>query len=150
MSGRNNGSGFVAAIIVVGFILCVSLVMDASTPKCIKSDCDNEQAEGSNYCYLHKLYSGSSSYKSKSSGYSSSTNSSSGSSSSTKYKSSSSSKSTGTSKSLGKSNYSSNPYTSYDEGYDSVYDDEDYDWDRYYRDDDYADGVDDAMDELGW
>lgn len=39
---------------------------------------------------------------------------------------------------------------SYDEGYEDVYLNDDYDWERYYRDDDYAAGVDDAMDELDW
>ena len=39
-------------------------------------------------------------------------------------------------------------YASYDSGYDSIYDDGDYDWDRYQKDKDYADGVDDAMEEL--
>lgn len=29
-----------------------------------------------------------------------------------------------------------------------MYDDDDYDMDRYYKDDDYARGVDDAMDDL--
>ena len=38
-------------------------------------------------------------------------------------------------------------YNSYDDGYDSIYDDGDYDDYRYDRDSDYADGVDDAMDE---
>ena len=38
----------------------------------------------------------------------------------------------------------------YDEGYEDVYENEDYDWDRYWSDDEYADGVDDAMDELDW
>lgn len=38
---------------------------------------------------------------------------------------------------------------SYDQGYEDVLDNEDYDWDRYERDDDYAMGVDDALDELG-
>lgn len=42
----------------------------------------------------------------------------------------------------------SNPYASYDSGYDSIYDDGDYDWNRYQKDKDYADGVDDAMEEL--
>ena len=42
----------------------------------------------------------------------------------------------------------SNPYASYDSGYDSIYDDGDYDWNRYQKDRDYADGVDDAMEEL--
>ena len=41
-----------------------------------------------------------------------------------------------------------NPYNSYDDGYDDIYMDDDYDYDRYYKDRDYADGVDDAMDDL--
>ncbi len=41
-------------------------------------------------------------------------------------------------------------YNSYDSGYDDVYDNDDYDWDRYQSDSDYAAGVDDAMDELDW
>ena len=36
----------------------------------------------------------------------------------------------------------------YDDGYEAVYEDGDYDMDRYYDDDDYASGVDDAMDDL--
>ena len=40
-------------------------------------------------------------------------------------------------------------YDSYDDGYDDIYTDGDYDYDRYDRDSDYADGVDDAMDEYG-
>jgi len=40
-------------------------------------------------------------------------------------------------------------YDSYDDGYDDIYMDGDYDYDRYDRDSDYADGVDDAMDEYG-
>lgn len=40
-------------------------------------------------------------------------------------------------------------YDSYDDGYDDIYMDDDYDYDRYDRDSDYADGVDDAMDEYG-
>ena len=34
------------------------------------------------------------------------------------------------------------------DGYDDIYMDDDYDYDRYYKDSDYADGVDDAMDDL--
>lgn len=41
-------------------------------------------------------------------------------------------------------------YESYDEGYEAIYEDEDYDDERYQNDPDYADGVDDAMDELDW
>ena len=36
---------------------------------------------------------------------------------------------------------------SYDSGYDAVMDDDDYDWDRYQNDVDYASGVDDAMED---
>ena len=53
----------------------------------------------------------------------------------------------GTSK---RSSKKKNYYNSYDDGYDSIYDDGDYDDYRYDRDSDYADGVDDAMDELEW
>lgn len=53
------------------------------------------------------------------------------------------SRSTGTS-----SSKKSNTYDSYDDGYDDIYMDGDYDYDRYDRDSDYADGVDDAMDEF--
>lgn len=38
---------------------------------------------------------------------------------------------------------------SYDDGYDDIYMDGDYDYDRYDHDSDYADGVDDALDEFG-
>lgn len=41
-------------------------------------------------------------------------------------------------------------YESYDEGYEAIYEDDDYDYERYQNDPDYADGVDDAMDELDW
>ena len=41
-------------------------------------------------------------------------------------------------------------YNSYDDGYNAMYDDDDYDWERYKKDKEYADGVDDAMDELDW
>lgn len=59
----------------------------------------------------------------------------------------SSSKGTSTRKSTGSKIKSNNGY---DDGYDDVYDNDDYDWDRYLNDDDYALGVDDAMDELDW
>ena len=59
------------------------------------------------------------------------------------------------SKSSYSSSYSSSKksyktYDSYDDGYDAIYDDDDYDEDRYDSDPDYAAGVDDAMDELDW
>ena len=48
------------------------------------------------------------------------------------------------------SSYSTKSHSSSNKSnpYDSIYDDGDYDWDRYQKDKDYADGVDDAMEEL--
>ena len=63
----------------------------------------------------------------------------------TKKYTSTSKKTTSSSKSKKKSSWEC-----YDEGYEDVYFNEDYDWDRYWSDSDYADGVDDAMDELDW
>lgn len=40
------------------------------------------------------------------------------------------------------------PYQAYDDGYEAVYEDDDYDTDRYNSDDEYASGVDDALDDL--
>lgn len=42
----------------------------------------------------------------------------------------------------------SNPYAAYDAGYEDVYDNDDYDLDRYNSDRDYANGVDDAMEDM--
>ena len=39
---------------------------------------------------------------------------------------------------------------SYDGGYNAIYEDDDYDWDCYWSDDDYASGVDDAMEDEDW
>lgn len=48
----------------------------------------------------------------------------------------------------GKSYRNLNPYENYDDGYEAIYYDGEYDQDRYDRDPEYAEGVDDAMDEL--
>lgn len=50
--------------------------------------------------------------------------------------------------SSGKSYRSLNPYEHYDDGYEAIYYDGEYDEDRYDSDPEYAEGVDDAMDEL--
>lgn len=63
--------------------------------------------------------------------------------------SSSSKSSSGSSKSSsGKSYRSLNPYEHYDDGYEAIYYDGEYDEERYDSDPEYAEGVDDAMDEL--
>ena len=139
--------GLTIFFVIIGVLFVIGSMDEASEPKCIKAGCDNKQASGSSYCYLHKPYTGSntshssSSYSNKLSGSTS--------------KSSNSNKSN----SINKSSYSSgtkkstttkkSTYDSYDDGYDDIYMDGDYDYDRYDRDSDYADGVDDAMDEYG-
>ena len=94
-----------------------------------------------------------SSYSSKTTSYPSDTSSKStyNSYSGNSYTTDSSSYSTVTPNSTTQKSSSSKSYTynSYDDGYDDIYMDGDYDYDRYDSDSDYADGVDDAMDEFG-
>ena len=161
MRKNSFGQGLAIFFVIIGVLFVIGSIGEASEPKCIKAGCDNKQASGSSYCYLHKPYTGSStshssssysssSYSNKSSGSTSkSSTSSSGSSSSYNSKSNStnnSSYSSGTKKST---TTKKSTYDSYDDGYDDIYMDGDYDYDRYDRDSDYADGVDDAMDEYG-
>lgn len=152
MKKNSFGQGLAVFLVVIGIFYIIGAISEASEPKCIKSGCDNKQATNSSYCYLHKPYTGSSSSHSSSSYSNKSTNSSSSSSNNNKstagsnassYNSSTKKSSTGTS-----SSKKSNTYDSYDDGYDDIYMDGDYDYDRYDRDSDYADGVDDAMDEF--
>ena len=151
MRKNSFGQGLAIFLVIIGVLFVIGSIGEASEPKCIKAGCDNKQASGSSYCYLHKPYTGSSTSH-RSSSYS---NKSSGSTS----KSSTSSNYSNKSNSTNKSSYSSgtkkstttkkSTYDSYDDGYDDIYMDGDYDYDRYDRDSDYADGVDDAMDEYG-
>ena len=163
MNGNSNGmSTGMAIICTLGILLLIGWIGTISTPKCIKSGCDNNAKEGSSYCYLHDNYS----YSYKSSGpsasgsYSSSTTAKSSTvSSGGKSTTTSGSKSTYSSSSTisgSKKTYSTGNSTakkrnssmdSYDEGYNAIYEDDDFDWDRYESDDDYAAGVDDAMED---
>lgn len=147
MKNNSSGTGIVAVIVFIVVLGFIGMAMEESESKCFKSGCDNEQASGSSYCYLHQPYSGRSSSRyssSSSSEYGSSTSG-----SSKKYDYSSSNYS-GKSKDYSSSSSSSKYHTqdSYDDGYEAVYDDEDYDMDRYLEDDDYASGVDDAIGDL--
>ena len=145
-------------LVIIGVFYCIGAISDISEPKCIKAGCDNKQASGSSYCYLHKSYtSKSSSYSgssysesSKSSSCSSYSGSSKSSSSTTKSTSGNySSSGSSSSKKTGTTTKSNSSKSKYNDGYDDIYMDGDYDYDRYDRDSDYADGVDDAMDEFG-
>lgn len=142
MKKNSFGQGLAVFLVVIDIFYIIGAISEASEPKCIKSGCDNKQATNSSYCYLHKPYSGSSSSRSNSS-YS---NKSSSSSSSSSHNNKSTAGSNASS--YNSSTKKSNTYDSYDDGYDDIYMDGDYDYDRYDRDSDYADGVDDAMDEF--
>jgi hypothetical protein len=143
MKNNSFGTTLAAVICVIGVLAFIVWIEDASTPKCIETGCDNDRASGSSYCYLHKPSYGSSLKKSSNTSHKGNTSSQSRNSST--QSSTSSKKSTGT-----KNSTSSRKHNSYDEGYEAIYDDDDYDLDRYYDDSDYANGVDDAMDDLDW
>ena len=142
MKKNSFGQGLAVFLVVIGIFYIIGAISEASEPKCIKSGCDNKQATNSSYCYLHKPYSGSSSSHSNSSYFDKSSSSSSSSSHNNKLTAGSNASS------YNSSTKKSNTYDSYDDGYDDIYMDGDYDYDRYDRDSDYADGVDDAMDEF--
>lgn len=130
MKKNSFGQGLAAFFVIVAILSIFGSIGEANEPKCIKAGCDNKQASGSS----------SSSYSSESSGDTSTRGSSS---------SSSGNDTTATSGSSYSSSTKKSTYDSYDDGYDDIYMDGDYDYDRYDRDSDYADGVDDAMDEFG-
>lgn len=139
MRKNSFGQGLVIFFVIIGILYVISLIGEASEPKCIKAGCDNKQASGS-----------SSSYSNKSSGSTSkSSTSNSDSSSSYNNKSNSTNKSSYSSGTKKSTTTKKSTYDSYDDGYDDIYMDGDYDYDRYESDSDYADGVDDAMDEYG-
>lgn len=145
----NNMSTGMALLLTIGVMLLIGSIGVALEPDCRKSGCDNKAAEDSSYCYLHgstwgRSYSrsyGTGSYKSQSK------SSTSGNSSSASYKNSGSTSGYSSSKPNTQKSTGKKSYESYDEGYDDVYMDDDYDWDRYNSDDDYAMGVDDAIED---
>ena len=153
MSVNNNqksaGYAMLGVIIVFAIIGFLVSLTEKEDPKCAFAGCDNTVSTEGGYCYQHntpgkrrKATYGTSSSHSHSTTSSGSTSNSSGRSSN----SGSSSSSYKPSSSNSKYN-SSHSHDSYDSGYDDVYMDGDYDQDRYDRDDDYATGVDDAIEE---
>ena len=158
MKRNSFGENVVMFLLVIGVFAILGVISNSSESECIEYGCNNRQASGSSYCSIHKPYDknssyGSSSYSSKTTSYPSDTSSKStyNSYSGNSYTTDSSSYSTVTPNSTTQKSSSSKSYTynSYDDGYDDIYMDGDYDYDRYDSDSDYADGVDDAMDEFG-
>lgn len=151
-NNSNEISTGAALLLTLGIMLVIGMIISAFEPKCSLSGCNKEVTEGSRYCLLHDL-----SYRSygnpdynevyRNSQKRRNDSTTSGSTTSTQSNTNTSSKRSN-SASTSKKSYSF--YDFYDEGYEDVYENEDYDWDRYYSDDDYASGVDDAMDELDW
>lgn len=133
-------------------IIFIVAAFSSDVKYCNKQNCNNTVEQDEFYCYKHKPkkntvtnYNKSTTSTSKSTGASSSksigaTTSKSSSSSTSKSKSSGSSYKSSSSK---KKYYQD----SYDDGYEDIYDNEDYDFERYKRDSDYANGVDDAMED---
>ena len=163
MSGNDNQKsagyavlGVIVVFAIIGFFVSLT---EKEDPKCAFAGCDNTVSIEGGYCYQHNTpgkrrkatYGTSSSYSHSTSGSSSSSSSSGNSSTSNSSSSGSNSSSSSTSSykpSSSSSKYnSSHSYDSYDSGYDDVYMDGDYDQDRYDRDDDYATGVDDAIED---
>lgn len=158
MGNNSNGMGTGKALLLtIGIMLCIGWIISLGTPKCQKSGCHNDAKEGSSYCYLHdnSYYT----HKSYSSTYSGSTGSSSSSKKSgSNYSSGKSVSGSGSSATTGSQSNSSSGSSltknnkryedTYDKGYEDVYEDDDYDIDRYNSDSDYANGVDDALDDL--
>ena len=74
MRKNSFGQGLAIFLVIIGVLFVIGSIGEASEPKCIKAGCDNKQASGSSYCYLHKPYTGSGkshsspSYSNKSSG----------------------------------------------------------------------------------
>ena len=150
MRKNSFGETVILVLMVIGIFLLVGMICDESAKnKCILKGCDNKRAPGSSYCYLHKSYGKTSSGSyTKSSGTKSSGSSYSGSKTKTPSSSYSGSKTKTSGSTYSGSSKKSSYHDSYDDGYDDVYMDGDYDYDRYDRDPDYADGVDDALDEF--
>ena len=156
MNRNSNGmSTGMAILCTLGILLFIGWLIDLGTPKCIKSGCDNDAKDGSSYCYLHD----NSTYRYKSSTSYSRSSKSFGSSSTTKSSNTSSGEKSSSTTSNSKKTYSfgsssskknQSSMDSYDDGYNAIYEDDDYDWDRYRSDDDYAAGVDDAMEDEDW
>lgn len=54
MRKDSGGQNLILVLMVVGVLLVIGSIGVASEPKCIAVGCNNKQASGSSYCYLHK------------------------------------------------------------------------------------------------
>lgn len=58
MRKNSFGQGLAILFVVAGILYVIGSIEAAREPKCIEAGCDNKQASGSSYCYLHKPYTG--------------------------------------------------------------------------------------------
>ena len=54
MKRNSFGHGLVVFFVIIGVLFIIGSSGEASERKCIRTGCDNKQASGSSYCYLHK------------------------------------------------------------------------------------------------
>ena len=139
--------GFLGFVWLFGIIIFIIGSSNSKHATCLRAGCDNEARYDSNYCFLHD----SSSRHTYSSDSSNTTSDESSSDSSYTYSSSAGSTSSSASAKTYSSSAGSSDYedacSAYSDGYDDIDMQQDYDEDRYEKDSDYAQGVDDAMDD---
>lgn len=137
---------FLGFVCFFGIIIVAIGSSNSKHTICLHAGCDNEARSHSSYCFLHDS-SSRHTYSSDSSNTTSSETSSDSSYTGSSAGSTSSSASAKTySSSEGSSDYE-DACSAYSDGYDDIDMQQDYDEDRYEKDSDYAEGVDDAMDD---
>ena len=139
--------GFLGFVWLFGIIIFIIGSLNSKHTTCLHAGCDNEARYNSSYCFLHD----SSSRHTYSSDSSNTTSDESSSDSSYTYSSSAGSTSSSASAKTYSSSAGSSDYedacSAYSDGYDDIDMQQDYDENRYEKDSDYAEGVDDAMDD---
>lgn len=121
MKKDSFAAGFCIIVLVVIVLYIIGAVSSANEPKCKKSGCDNKQASGSSYCYLHKPYKSNNGYSNNSdNSYSHSATTET---TKSKYNNTSSGSMVSTTTESSSYKYNSSntgsPYKSYDDGYDA-------------------------------
>ena len=156
---KKESRGTIVSITVISVILimalisviAVAVVEESKKPKCQQIDCNNVQAPGSLYCSMHyDMEWDNSDYENDV--YEEPDNIGAYDDGEDEYvENETNVTETPTRPTYRKSHKTYNTsYDSYDQGYEDVYLDDDYDDERYRIDSEYANGVDDAMEDEDW